>query len=236
MAEYRDVYYTSTDGLRLYARDYPCRNIGLAEPDTVLCMHGLTRNSADFAGLAGHLSENYRIVSVDNRGRGLSDYDLNIANYTPVTYVQDMFNLLGGLGISRLYNQSEPMLRQLMAEHGTTRARLEAMIDYIESNFAGYEEIDRQLILIAPSAFAEDREQQREIGNSSMASFTRLITAGLELGDVKTDFSPEILASMVVGTLNMLTTCWAMDSNYPIFAKLEEARALFEALICSTTR
>ena len=102
MAEYRDVYYTSTDGLRLYARDYPCRNIGLAEPDTVLCMHGLTRNSADFAGLAGHLSENYRIVSVDNRGRGLSDYDLNIANYTPVTYVQDMFNLLGGLGIDRV--------------------------------------------------------------------------------------------------------------------------------------
>jgi hypothetical protein len=110
------------------------------------------------------------------------------------------------------------------------------MIDYIESNFATYEEIDRQLILIAPSAFAENREQQREIGNSSMASFTRLITAGLELGDVKTDFSPEILASMVVGTLNMLTTCWAMDSDYPIFAKLEEARAMFEALICNSAR
>ena len=49
------------------------------------------------------------------------------------------------------------MLRQLMSNHQTTRGRLEAMIDYIEANFAGYEEIDRQLILIAPSAFAEDR-------------------------------------------------------------------------------
>ena len=116
--------------------------------------------------------------------------------------------------------------------HHTTRGRLEAMIDYIEANFAGYAEIDRQLILIAPSAFAEDPEQQREIGNSSMASFTRLITAGLELGDVKTTFSPEILAATVVGTLNMLSTSWAMDSSYPVFAKLEEARALFEHLIC----
>ena len=119
-----------------------------------------------------------------------------------------------------------------MSNQQTTRGRLEAMIDYIEANFAGYEEIDRQLILIAPSAFAEDREQQREIGNSSMASFTQLITAGLQLGDVSTKFSPEILASMVVGTLNMLSTNWAMDSDYPIFAKLEEARTMFEYLIC----
>jgi hypothetical protein len=124
------------------------------------------------------------------------------------------------------------MLRLLMENHQSTRSRLEGMIDYIESNFADYEDIDRQLILIAPSTFADDTEKQREIGNSASASFTRLITAGIELGDVQTDFSPEILAAMVVGTLNMLTTSWAMNSDYPIFAKLEEARGMFERLIC----
>lgn len=100
MAEYDDIYYSSADGLRLYARDYPCRDGSVTEPGTILCMHGLTRNSADFAGLARHLSRRYRVVSVDNRGRGLSDYDSNIANYTPATYVQDMFTLLDELGIS----------------------------------------------------------------------------------------------------------------------------------------
>jgi hypothetical protein len=65
-----------------------------------------------------------------------------------------------------------------------------------------------------------------------MASFTHLITAGLEEGDVQTTFSAEILAAMVVGTLNMLTISWAMNSDYPIFAKLEEARLMFEHLIC----
>ena len=124
------------------------------------------------------------------------------------------------------------MLQLLMDNHQTTRDRLEAMIDYIESNFAGYEDIDRQLILIAPSTFAEDTERHREIGNTASASFTRLITAGWRLGDVHTEFSPEILAAMVVGTLNMLTISWAMNSDYPIFAKLEEARVLFEHLIC----
>jgi AcrR family transcriptional regulator len=156
----------------------------------------------------------------------------DVARRTFYGHFPNKHALLGGLGISRLYNQSEPMLRLLMENHQSTRSRLEGMIDYIESNFADYEDIDRQLILIAPSTFADDTEKQREIGNSASASFTRLITAGIELGDVQTDFSPEILAAMVVGTLNMLTTSWAMNSDYPIFAKLEEARGMFERLIC----
>ena len=158
--------------------------------------------------------------------------EADVARRTFYGHFPNKHALLGGLGISRLYDQSEPMLRLLMENQQTTRDRLEAMIDYIESNFATYQEIDRQLILIAPSTFADNTEKQREIGNSASASFTRLITAGIELGDVQTEFSPEILAAMVVGTLNMLTTSWAMNSDYPIFAKLEEARLMFERLIC----
>lgn len=158
--------------------------------------------------------------------------EADVARRTFYGYFPNKHALLGGLGVSRLYSQSEPMLQQLMANFSTTRERLEAMIDYIESNFAAYEDVDRQLILLAPSTFANDTEQQREIGNSAIASFTRLILAGQEAGDAKTTFSPEILATMVVGTLNTLTTSWAIDSSYPIFAKLEEARLMFEQIIC----
>ncbi|MDG2045783.1 MAG: TetR/AcrR family transcriptional regulator [Halioglobus sp.] len=173
------------------------------------------------------------------RKRGIEDTSIeqicveaDVARRTFYGHFPNKHALLGGLGISRLYDQSEPMFRLLMANHQATRDRLEAMIDYIESNFASYEAIDRQLILIAPSTFAEDTERQREIGDSAIASFVHLITAGIEVGDVKADFSPEILAAMVVGTLNMLTISWAMNSDYPIFAKLEEARVMFEHLIC----
>jgi len=176
------------------------------------------------------------------RERGIEDTSIeqicveaDIARRTFYGHFANKHNLLGGLGVSRLYDQSEPMLQSLMANHQTTRDRLEAMIDYIESNFSGYEDIDRQLILMAPSSFAEDTERQREIGNSAMTSFVHLIEAGVTLGDVRLEFSPEILAAMVVGTLNMLTISWAMNSDYPVFEKLEEARVMFERLICKDT-
>ena len=173
------------------------------------------------------------------KARGIEDTSIeqicteaDVARRTFYGHFPNKHALLGGLGISRLYSQSEPMMRHLKRHHHTTRERLAAMIDYIESNFAAYEDIDRQLILLAPTVFADNAQQQREIGDAASASFTGLIAAGIELGDVQTDFSPEMLASVVVGTLNTLTTTWAMDSDYPIFSKLEEARALFDRLIC----
>lgn len=102
MREYTDLWYRSNDGLRLYARDYPCRDKTAQQPATVLCMHGLTRNSADFSGLANHLSHRYRVLSVDQRGRGRSDYDSVMENYTPLTYVQDMFTLLDRMEIEKV--------------------------------------------------------------------------------------------------------------------------------------
>ncbi len=158
--------------------------------------------------------------------------EADVARRTFYGHYPNKHALLGGLGISRLYNQSEPMLRLLMENHHSTRARLAAMIDYIEVNYASYADIDRQLILMAPSTFANNTEQQRQIGNSAIASFKQLFVAGQDIGDAHTEFSPEILATMVVGTLNTLTTSWAIDSSYPIFDKLEEARLLFERLIC----
>lgn len=95
-ATYADVFFPSADGrLELYARDYagtgPC----------LLMMHGLTRNSADFADLAERFAGRFRVVVPDQRGRGRSQYDPEPAHYTPVTYCADMRILIERLGLER---------------------------------------------------------------------------------------------------------------------------------------
>lgn len=104
MNDYADIWYTSPDKLRLYARDYGVLDASHTQgaTTTVLCMHGLTRNSADFDPLCQALMQTlpagFRLVAVDQRGRGKSDYDSKPENYTPAVYLHDMFALMEHLG------------------------------------------------------------------------------------------------------------------------------------------
>src|SRR5271154_2311798 len=93
--EFRAHRWPSRDGLSLYSRVYDEAG---ADAASVLCLHGLTRNSKDFEDLAPHLSRRYRVICPDLRGRGLSDVDPVWRNYQPATYLADLSGLLAGLG------------------------------------------------------------------------------------------------------------------------------------------
>ena len=49
--------------------------------------------------------------------------EADVARRTFYGHFPNKHTLLGGLGISRLYDQSEPMLRMLLENHRSTRAR-----------------------------------------------------------------------------------------------------------------
>jgi pimeloyl-ACP methyl ester carboxylesterase len=120
------IEFPSADGtLRLYAE-----TCGPADaPLTILCLHGLTRNGADFGALAAHLSARYRVITADQRGRGKSQWDPNPANYQPATYVGDMFHLLDRLQIARVVLIGTSMggiMSMIMA--ATQPARVHAII------------------------------------------------------------------------------------------------------------
>jgi pimeloyl-ACP methyl ester carboxylesterase len=99
---WRDMHYTSQDGLKLYARRYGPE----ASPfRPVLCLAGLTRNSRDFHSLASSLSgaeDRPRIVyCLDYRGRGRSEYDENWRNYSPLIELLDVLDFMTIEGLSQ---------------------------------------------------------------------------------------------------------------------------------------
>lgn len=96
-ARFADRYFTVKDGLRLHYRDYP----GPAGKPPLLCLHGLTRNARDFADFAERYSPEWRVLALDFRGRGLSDYDPLTARYNPLTYAADVIQLLDDLMIDQ---------------------------------------------------------------------------------------------------------------------------------------
>ena len=90
--------YTSGDGLTLHYVDYDGGN-GNGVP--VLCLHGVSRNARDFSKLAVHLQVNRRVICLDFRGRGRSDWDPDPQNYQAPVYVEDVITLLAHLGLKR---------------------------------------------------------------------------------------------------------------------------------------
>lgn len=90
--------WQSADGLALHYRDYA----GPADRPAILCLPGLTRNARDFEPVGEAFGGKWRVIAVDFRGRGDSDYARDTATYVPATYVADMAALVAQLGLAKV--------------------------------------------------------------------------------------------------------------------------------------
>jgi len=121
MAEWKDGYWWSKDGLRLHYRDYPGGDDGRPP---ILCIPGLTRNARDFAPVADRLAGQWRLICVELRGRGESAYAKDPMTYVPLTYLQDLEALIEELKLDRFVSFGTSLgglLTMLLSATGTER-------------------------------------------------------------------------------------------------------------------
>lgn len=90
-----DGHWQSADGLTLHYRDYP----GRADRPPIVCIPGLTRNARDFEPLAELVAGEWRVICIELRGRGESDYAKDAASYEAGHYIADIEALLDELEI-----------------------------------------------------------------------------------------------------------------------------------------
>ena len=94
-------YISAHDGLKLHVRAYGDRR---QDRTPVVCLPGLTRTTLDFTALSTAISVDLgrprHVIAIDYRGRGLSDYDRNAANYNLATELGDVLSVLTALEIT----------------------------------------------------------------------------------------------------------------------------------------
>ena len=98
---FRSVFIPASDGLKLHVRVYGDVMAGVP----LICLPGLSRNSADFDTLASNLSrireKPHPVLALDYRGRGLSEWDENWKNYDVRVELNDLLTVLEAFSISR---------------------------------------------------------------------------------------------------------------------------------------
>src|SRR5262249_48366661 len=99
---FEEIYFSSSDGLRLHARRYPAA--GQARGRPVLCLPGLTRHGRAFRdpalALSRHPNQARTVYTFDYRGRGLSEHDPDWRHYTVTTEMLDVLDFMTLAGLS----------------------------------------------------------------------------------------------------------------------------------------
>lgn len=116
--------FITTNGIRLHYLDF------YGDGPTVVLMHGLTANAHAFDGLiAAGLQQEFRVISVDLRGRGMSDQP---ETYTLAEHARDIAGLLDFLGIQEALTGGHSfgaLLTLYMAAHYPDRVKKMILMD-----------------------------------------------------------------------------------------------------------
>jgi pimeloyl-ACP methyl ester carboxylesterase len=88
----KSTFVTAQDGLLLHVLEFGPRSSGLKP---VVCLPGFSRTAEDFATLAGALAaDGRRVLALDSRGRGRSQFDPDPAKYSLAVELADLITVL----------------------------------------------------------------------------------------------------------------------------------------------
>lgn len=141
----REGWITS-DGLRLRYVEW-----GAPTAPAIVALHGLRSFAYTWESVALHLADRFRIVALDQRGRGQSEWDAQRRYYAP-DYVRDLERLVEHLDLKRFaligHSMGGANAFIYAAKHADRVARLviEDMGPGASASSAGAERIRRELL------------------------------------------------------------------------------------------
>lgn len=193
-----------------------------SNPRVLVCVHGLTRNSLDFARLATKLSREYRVIAPDVVGRGESDRHPDPMAYNTLTYAADMVTLLARLNIEQvdwLGTSMGGLIGMMLAGHPNTPIRRLILNDVGPT--LSLEALKRIVNYVSgPHQFADVDSARRYVRTifapfalSSEADWSELINHTLKPtadGGFRFNYDPDIRKPLEVALLGQEVNLWAL--------------------------
>ena len=193
-----------------------------ANPQVLVCVHGLSRNGRDFDNLARAMTDSHRVVCPDIVGRGRSDWLRDPSGYGVPQYVTDMMVLIarldvetvqwlgtsmGGLiGMVLASLPGTPVSRLLLNDVGPaiSSESIRRIGEYIgrAPKFAGLEEAERYIRAVSAPFGALSDTQWRALTESSVRPAA---DGGLEM-----IYDPKIADSFHRATAAGMIDLWPM--------------------------
>ena len=193
-----------------------------ANPQVLVCVHGLSRNGRDFDDLARAMADSHRVVCPDIVGRGRSDWLRDPSGYGVPQYVTDMMVLIarldvetvqwlgtsmGGLiGMVLASLPGTPVSRLLLNDVGPaiSSESIRRIGEYIgrAPRFAGLEEAERYIRAVSVPFGALSDMQWRALTESSVRPAA---DGGLEM-----IYDPKIADSFHRATAAGMIDLWPM--------------------------
>lgn len=193
-----------------------------ANPQVLVCVHGLSRNGRDFDDLARAMTDSHRVVCPDIVGRGRSDWLRDPSGYGVPQYVTDMMVLIarldvetvqwlgtsmGGLiGMVLASLPGTPVSRLLLNDVGPaiSSESIRRIGEYIgrAPRFAGLEEAERYIRAVSAPFGALSDTQWRALTESSVRPAA---DGGLEM-----IYDPKIADSFHRATAAGMIDLWPM--------------------------
>lgn len=193
-----------------------------ANPQVLVCVHGLSRNGRDFDDLARAMTDSHRVVCPDIVGRGRSDWLRDPSGYGVPQYVTDMMVLIarldvetvqwlgtsmGGLiGMVLASLPGTPVSRLMLNDVGPaiSSESIRRIGEYIgrAPKFAGLEEAERYIRAVSAPFGALSDTQWRALTESSVRPAA---DGGLEM-----IYDPKIADSFHRATAAGMIDLWPM--------------------------
>jgi cobalt-zinc-cadmium efflux system protein len=96
-------YIKCTNGAEQYRMSYTAWGKQVASGKTLICVHGVNRNSRDWDFVGQHFAKiGYYVIAPDIVGRGSSDYLINWEGYAIPAYVNDILFMIKTLGLENI--------------------------------------------------------------------------------------------------------------------------------------